>query len=401
MSLLKSIKSAFKSKKSKKSKKPINGAIINEERSNNWINNLIKEEQIEFYNYSDFKDKRTIEEKGKTIIIANLKDEIFVLKSFYNDDATLHKAINELKLHNKFVHENILRFYGITENVLEYADSGTLSTYLDKHFNELNWNDKYKLAFQVASAVSYLHDNDIIHYDMHENNILVHQKNVKLADFVFSKEADSLNTVQIFILAAAILNGRRESIVKGTPSEYSELYIECWKYEPDERPDMRKIISTLETLLNEFVLPEIINDKENEGIKDDAAIELLNQFISLEISDNEVLKNNLKNKEAIFIPFNNLEDPSPLVIELYVAWVLAKTIRRKNIYLLCHMLMVHSKNIVIHENNAKIIDFEPEQRPNTGEILDEFKKTRLEENKFIEEKSDSCNSDLIVTTKTA
>ncbi|CAB4473013.1 unnamed protein product [Rhizophagus irregularis] len=49
----------------------------------------------------------------------------------------------------------------------------------------------------------------------------------------------------------------------------------------------------------------------------------------------------------------------------------------------------------------KCWDQEPEQRPNTGEILDEFKKTRLEENKFIEDKSDSCNSDLIVTTKTA
>ncbi|PKC74021.1 kinase-like protein [Rhizophagus irregularis] len=653
MSLLKSIKSAFKSKKSKKSKKPINGAIINEERSNNWINNLIKEEQIEFYNYSDFKDKRTIEEKGKTIIIANLKDEIFVLKSFYNDDATLHKAINELKLHNKFVHENILRFYGITENdfpqtslknkyilVLEYADSGTLSTYLDKHFNELNWNDKYKFAFQVASAVSYLHDNDIIHYDMHENNILVHQKNVKLADFVFSKEAESLNTVQIFsmipyvdpksfntknyeldkrsdvysigtilwrissrvkpfhlesynvVLATAILNGRRERIVNGTPPEYSELYIECWKHEPDERPDMRKIISTLETFLNEFVLPEIINDKDNEGIKDDA-VELLNQFISLKISDNEVIKNSLKNKEAIFIPFNNLEDPSPLGKGGYGSITRAVWTKTKNFVVykrfinhdkynafdifihelkinLClpyytsdriirclgisqdnttkeYLLVMpyanggnlqnylnnnfkslswddkkklafqiaeglnylhnenilhkdlHSKNIVIHENNAKIIDFgiskiqdqisaehahsnrgiiaymepkrlsdpkfpytkssdvysfgvlmweissgyppfkdcitdkekialicagiretpfletpkeyeelyikcwdqEPEQRPNTGEILDEFKKTRLEENKFIEDKSDSCNSDLIVTTKTA
>ena len=27
--------------------------------------------------------------------------------------------------------------------VLEYADSGTLSTYLSKQFNELEWNDKY------------------------------------------------------------------------------------------------------------------------------------------------------------------------------------------------------------------------------------------------------------------
>lgn len=70
---------------------------------------------------------------------------------------------------------------------------------------------------------------------------------------------------------------------------------------------MRKIISTLETLLNEFVSPETIND--NEGIKDDATIE---QFISPEISDNEGLKNILKNNEAIFIPFNNLEDSSPL-----------------------------------------------------------------------------------------
>lgn len=86
-----SLKSAFKLKKKKK---PINNA--NEEISNNWINNLIKEKQIKFYNYSDFKDKRIIEEKGKTIIIANLKDEIFVLKSFYNDDATLQKVINEV-----------------------------------------------------------------------------------------------------------------------------------------------------------------------------------------------------------------------------------------------------------------------------------------------------------------
>jgi hypothetical protein len=26
--------------------------------------------------------------------------------------------------------------------VLEYADSGTLTTYLNNHFNELDWNDK-------------------------------------------------------------------------------------------------------------------------------------------------------------------------------------------------------------------------------------------------------------------
>ena len=50
--------------------------------------------------------------------------------------------------------------------VLEYADSGSLKTYLNKHFNELKWNDKYQLAFQLASAVEFIHECDIIHRDL-------------------------------------------------------------------------------------------------------------------------------------------------------------------------------------------------------------------------------------------
>ena len=50
--------------------------------------------------------------------------------------------------------------------VLEYADSGTLDAYLSKYFNELDWNDKYQLAFQLASAVAYIHEFDIIHHDL-------------------------------------------------------------------------------------------------------------------------------------------------------------------------------------------------------------------------------------------
>lgn len=50
--------------------------------------------------------------------------------------------------------------------VLEYVDSGLLDTYFDEHFDELNWNDKINLAFQLASAVSYLHDKNIIHHNL-------------------------------------------------------------------------------------------------------------------------------------------------------------------------------------------------------------------------------------------
>jgi serine/threonine protein kinase len=50
--------------------------------------------------------------------------------------------------------------------VLEYADSGTLNNYLNKHFNELDWNEKYQLALQLASAVECMHNCDIIHRDL-------------------------------------------------------------------------------------------------------------------------------------------------------------------------------------------------------------------------------------------
>ena len=50
--------------------------------------------------------------------------------------------------------------------VLEYANNGTLNTYLNKRFNELDWNDKYYLALQLTSAVEFLHEKDIIHRDL-------------------------------------------------------------------------------------------------------------------------------------------------------------------------------------------------------------------------------------------
>jgi serine/threonine protein kinase len=50
--------------------------------------------------------------------------------------------------------------------VLEYADNGSLKTYLNTHFNELEWNDKYRLAFQLASALAFIHEYDVIHRDL-------------------------------------------------------------------------------------------------------------------------------------------------------------------------------------------------------------------------------------------
>jgi serine/threonine protein kinase len=46
--------------------------------------------------------------------------------------------------------------------VMEYADGGSLRNYLKKNFSKLTWDDKLNMAYQLAYAISCLHDEGII-----------------------------------------------------------------------------------------------------------------------------------------------------------------------------------------------------------------------------------------------
>ena len=49
---------------------------------------------------------------------------------------------------------------------MEYADSGTLKEYLKEHFDNLTWSNKFNLALQLTHAISYLHNEGIVHRDL-------------------------------------------------------------------------------------------------------------------------------------------------------------------------------------------------------------------------------------------
>ena len=49
---------------------------------------------------------------------------------------------------------------------MEYADGGTLQSYLNEHFDKLTWHDKFNLALQLAYSVLCLHDEGIVHHDL-------------------------------------------------------------------------------------------------------------------------------------------------------------------------------------------------------------------------------------------
>ncbi|CAI2163223.1 967_t:CDS:2 [Funneliformis geosporum] len=185
---------------------------------------------------------------------------------------------------------------------MEYADGGALRNYLKKTFNKLTWVDKYNLAFQLACAVSCLHDEGILHRDLHSSNILIHQGTIKLADFGLSKRIEEVSKQQSKVfgeipyvdpklfdtsqqytlndksdvysigvllweissgrppfhvegkhfdmdLAIKISQGLREKIKPSTPEEYVNIFTECWDNEPDNRPTMKQVVDKLSVII--------------------------------------------------------------------------------------------------------------------------------------------------------
>ncbi|RHZ84531.1 hypothetical protein Glove_79g14 [Diversispora epigaea] len=290
------------------------------------------------YGYNVFKN---LEEVGESIHNATMMNgEIKVtLKSVVVNSMELF--VNELKKHLKVdAHENIIKFYGISQKdlnssnyilVFEYSDGETLRNYLKSNFKKLEWLNKLKLAQQIAKAIEYFHSFDIIHGDMNSENIFIHNDIIKISNFGISKlviepSIDLLNSLGLIeysdpILLKAegkfsrtkasdiygvgillweissgkfpyysyesklqaretmeakdesrlkdkfssrsksilekivsyIIKGNREIPIRGTLKNYVDIYQDCWNQDPEQRPNIEKVIQELENVAKKIV----------------------------------------------------------------------------------------------------------------------------------------------------
>ncbi|CAB4393816.1 unnamed protein product [Rhizophagus irregularis] len=97
-------------------------------------------------------------------------------------------------------------------------------------------------------------------------------------------------------LVLAIQGGAREKIIEGTPIKYSDLYTECWKHEPNERPNIKDIVLILKSLT--FPDQYHVVNNYNDIIEERENTSLLQK--SLDINDDLILDdilNNISNYE--------------------------------------------------------------------------------------------------------
>ncbi|CAB4389885.1 unnamed protein product [Rhizophagus irregularis] len=120
----------------------------------------------------------------------------------------------------------------------------------------------------------------------------------------------------------SIINGQREEIIVGTPVNYSNLYTECWRYEPNERPNMQDVISGLKTIISSEK-HDTINRTENNSFNSFEIHEITSGSNkgTLDLNDELMLSNNRLNINKI--DSKNSYTPYDRILDLFkILWII-------------------------------------------------------------------------------
>ncbi|KAF9189434.1 hypothetical protein BGZ51_009610 [Haplosporangium sp. Z 767] len=277
-------------------------------RAEEWLKNAVKDKHVRLIPFSEIsKVKYNVAKGGSgTIHLGAWRNMHVAIKEQHNTN----DLIKELKMH-KQVHDSnyIVKFFGITKHplthdtciVMQFAENGCLQDFLETQNISITWLTKYRLAWEIASGLDFIHRENIFHTDLHSRNILIDTGGKALiTDFGLSKSVNktiyttkaglfgvvpyvapermqnptitynakcdiySLGVIfwelsscvipfeaqlQDVMLAVNIIAGVREKTVPGTAVEYEMLYRRCWDGLPQNRPQMDIVLSELVELL--------------------------------------------------------------------------------------------------------------------------------------------------------
>ncbi|KAG9297854.1 hypothetical protein G9A89_006795 [Geosiphon pyriformis] len=226
-----------------------------------WLEKSIQEGNIKLFKYDEFHSIQRIGQGGfgevfSTKLKRGSNDMQFALKylkqSSNSDIFEIQEFIKEMQFFRTVGYfPNIIQFFGVTRNlsqgtlnkymlVLEYANGGTLRQYLQSNISNMDSTEKLRLANEMASRITCIHAENIIHRDLNSLSILIHNNSIKISDLGLAKnlkditgESSKLSSGRppCFNIGSIVYVGR-ETPIQNTPAKYVKLYAECWDNSP-------------------------------------------------------------------------------------------------------------------------------------------------------------------------
>lgn len=245
----------------------------------------------------DEHDRKFLRSGSQYVVLKALND------SSDPNDIFFKEALAYLEISKNNLSTSLINCFGMTKHpiskdfmlILRIALDGDLNNFL-KNNSKLTWLDRYSLLFNVASAIEVIHNNNMVHRDLHPGNILLDGKRWLLCDLGFCGPTDKGQTFGIMPyvapealigrgyttasdiysigiimwvltsrrhpfndrdydtdLATDIFFGLRPTIISGTPNDYEKLMKECWDADASLRPGASVLCNFFLTKKNEII----------------------------------------------------------------------------------------------------------------------------------------------------
>ncbi|RHZ82323.1 hypothetical protein Glove_109g428 [Diversispora epigaea] len=253
------------------------------------------------------------------------------------------------------------------------------------------------MAKDITSGLDCIHEENIVHRDLHSKNVLVHDRSLMITDLGLSQPLDTnSNSIKGGMLAYSdprylrnmftykrskasdiyslgvlfweissgrppsleiakiVIKGEREVPINGTPEDYIMIYSNAWKDDPNQRPTIKNIFDSLENikLENTYNGP---NDNQEAYINNQSQASM-NAFSKDSISQDstdEFSKDSISFSSSFTTPnWGEVTEVSQVSIENIKDHVSDQTLT--DLTNLTNLEITGIDNSSIHENNSSI-----------------------------------------------